>query len=167
MGHQVNYYALLGDFAQIEAKLRRIEPLVILYSRSPTAAPRVAHALDLKDESGGMWLSYYLVREVDIPAVITTHVPTQGYWGIDVFRSPVIECGGCFFDGKILRRDRMYYIDGDYDQNGIWVEKSEAFRRWAAAVFRATKKCLKKLDWRYIGPEAARWLETSGGKLVE
>ena len=166
MGHQINFYALLEDYAQIEARIRLIEPLVILYDRSPTAAPRVAPALQLKDETG-VWLFYYLVREVDLAAVITQPVRGQDYWTIEDFRSPVIKLSASFFDGKILRCGRFYYIDGDYDQNGIWVEKSEAFRRWAAAVFRATKKCLKKLDWRYIGPEAARWLETSGGKLVD
>lgn len=166
MGHQVNYYALLGDFAEIEAKIRRIEPLVILYDQSPTAAPRVAPALDFKDDSG-VWLFCYLVRELDLAAVMTKHIPNRGYWLIDDHHSPVIECRGCFFDGRILRRSRMYYIDGDYDQNGIWVEKSEGFRRWAAAVFRATKKCLRRMDGEYIGPAAARWLETSGGKLVD
>lgn len=166
MSHQFTYCALLEDFAEIESKLRAIEPFVILYSRSPTAAPRIAPALDFKDESG-TWLFCYLVREADLAAVMTRYVPTQGYWAIEDFHSPVIQCTGCFFDEKILRRGRMYYADGAYDKNGAWVQKSEAFRRWAAAVFRAAKKCLKKLDWRYIGPAAARWLETSGGKLVD
>ncbi len=166
MGHQVNYHALLEDFAEIEAKIRRIEPLVILYDQSPTAAPQVAPALDFKNESG-VWLFCYLVREVDMAAVMTKHIPTQGYWLIEDHHSPVIECSGCFFDGNVLRRGRMYYTDGDYDKSGTWAEKPEAFRKWAAAVLRVTKKYLDKLPGgAYIGPAAARWLATSGGKLV-
>lgn len=166
MGHQVNYYALAGDFAEIESRIRRIAPLVVLYSRSPTATPRVAPALDFKDEKG-MWLFCYLVREVDLPAVKTDYIHTQGYWTIEDYHSSVIQCVGCFFDGMILRSGRMYYIDGEYDANGTWVQKPESFRQWAAAVFRATKKCLRKLNGDYIGQEAAKWLETSGGKLVD
>ena len=165
MGHQVNFYALLEDYAQIEAEIRLIEPLVILYDRSPVAAPRVAPALQLKDETG-MWLFYYLVREVDLAAVITKPVGGQDYWTIEDFQSPVIKLSGSFFDGKILRRGRFYYMAGAYDTAGRWVERSEGFRKWAAAVFRATKKCLRRMDGEYIGPAAARWLETSGGKLV-
>lgn len=37
MSHQFTYSALLEDFAEIEARLRRIEPFFILCSRSPTA----------------------------------------------------------------------------------------------------------------------------------
>lgn len=166
MGHQVNYYALYEDFARIESKLRSIEPMVILHSRSPTATPRIVPALNFRDEKG-IWLFCHLVREADLHAVMTEYVSAQGYWTIDVLRSPVIECDGCFFDGKILRRGRMYYTDGDYDANRTWVEKPEGFRRWASAILRATKKCIQKLGSRYIGPEAAKWLETSGGKLVD
>jgi hypothetical protein len=165
MSHQFPYYCLLEDFVMIEAKLRSIEPFLVLYSRSPTAAPRVAPALNFKDGEKP-WLFCHLVREVDLPLVITRHVPEQGYWSLDECKSPVIECGGCFFDGKILRIDRMYYTDGDYDRAGTWVWKSEEFRKWAAAVFRVTKKCLVRKGRDYVGPAAAKWLETSGGKLV-
>lgn len=166
MSHQFTYSALLEDFAEIEARLRRIEPLFILYSRSPTAAPRMASALNFKDGEK-TWLFFYLVREVDLASVVMDYVPAQRYWTVEILPSPVIESDGCFFDGKILRRTRMYYTDGDYDKSGTWVQKSEGFRKWAAAVFRATKKCLRRIDGEYIGPAAARWLETSGGKLVD
>jgi hypothetical protein len=165
MSHQFTYYALLDDFAQIEENLRRIEPIVILYDRSPTATPRTASALNFKDGDKG-WLYFYLIREVDFGAVTTHYVPEQGYWTIECLPSPVIECDGCFFDGKILRSGRMYYTDGDYDKNGQWVWKSEGFRKWATTAFRAAKKCLRRIDRDYIGPAAGKWLETSGGKLV-
>jgi hypothetical protein len=165
MSHQFTWYALTEDFSIIQEKLRQIEPFVMFYSRSPTAAPRTASALDFKDESG-IYLYYYLARDTDASAVMTRYVAAQGCWVIDGDRSPVIECIGCFFDNKILRSGRMYYTDGDYDRAGTWVWKSEGFRKWAAAVFRVTKKCLVRKDRDYIGPAAAKWLETSGGKLV-
>ncbi len=166
MSHQFTYSALLEDFAEIEARLRRIEPFIILYSRSPTAAPRTASALNFKDGEK-MSLFFYLVRKEDLAAVVTRYVDTQDHWTVQCLPSPVIQSDGCFFDGKILRRTRMYYTDGSYDQSGTWVQKSEGFRKWAAAVFRATKKCLRRMDGEYIGPAAARWLENSGGKLVD
>ncbi len=151
MSHQFTYSALLEDFAEIEASLRRIEPFFILYDESLTATPRVASALNFKDGEK-TWLFFYLVREEDFAAVVTRYVDTQDYWTVQCLPSPVIECDGCFFDGKVLRRTRMYYTDGDYDQSGVWVQKSEGFRKWAAAVFRATKKCLRRMDGRIHRP---------------
>jgi hypothetical protein len=165
MSHQFTYYALPEDFVAIESRLGELAPFAPLYDRSPTAIPRAASSLNFRDGSE-RWLFFYLVREVDLVSVITKYVDTQRYWTIECLPSPVVQCTGCFFDGKILRSGRMYYTDGDYDRGGTWVWKSDAFRQWAATVFRATKKCLVRKGRDYIGPAAAKWLETSGGKLV-
>jgi hypothetical protein len=86
---------------------------------------------------------------------------------LDVLASPVIELSGCFFDGAILRRGRMYYVDGYYDA-GQWKVKPEAFRSWAKTILTRTRKALKKLPgFEYIGPGAEAWLASSGGKLVQ
>jgi len=93
-------------------------------------------------------------------------VPTQGYWTVDVLRSPVVQFRGCYFDGKIPRRGRVYYVDGFYAENDEWVEKPESFRAWAKAVLKAAKKGLKRQDSDYIGPEASEWLAQGDGHLA-
>ncbi len=169
MSHQVNYFLTPSDMQAVFERIKKAGPVLVLSWRSPSPSPLVVHEQDLMSET--KWFSFHLVRPDDLPLVVCRHVPTQGYWVVDEQKSSVIEFGGCYFDDKILRRDRMYYTDGDYDANGTWVEKSDEFKKWAKAVFRAAKKgmtCLKHVysGW-YIGPEAQQWVETRGIKLVQ
>ncbi len=169
MSHQVNYFLTLSDFQAVFERIKKAGPVLVLSSRSPSSSPLVVTEQDLM--GGTRSLFFKLVRPEDLPLVITEHVPTQGYWVVDEQKSPVIEFGRCYFDDKILRRNRLYYTDGDYDATGAWIEKSDEFKTWAKAVFRATKKgltCLKHVysGW-YIGSEAQQWVETRGIKLVQ
>ena len=85
---------------------------------------------------------------------------------MDVIRSPVVEFNSCYFDDTVLRRGRVYYVDGFHDDKGHWVEKSAGFRTWAKAVLNSVKKTLMKHGSDYIGLEAAAWVKSGGGKLV-
>lgn len=165
MGHQLNFHATPQDVAELEAGIRKLEPMVILHDRSPIADPRVLPSLGFR-EDGQPLLFYYLVRVTDLSRVATRHVPTQGYWTVDVLRSPVVEFSSCYFDGKVLRRGRVYYVDGFYGEDEEWVDKPESFRLWARAILKTTRKALKKHGADYIGHDALTWLQHEGGKLV-
>ena len=92
---------------------------------------------------------------------------TQGYWVVDVLRSPALELSSCFFDGKILRRGRIYYVDGFYGEEGARVEKPDTLRTWAKRARAAIRKRLAKHgDFECIGADARAWLERGGGRLV-
>lgn len=138
-------------------------PLQILHSRSPTASPRHVPSLDLVEE-GAPWLFFHLVRPDDLASVVTRHVPAQGYWTVDVLRSPVIEFSRCFFDGQILRCGRVYYTPSFFGPDDAVVLKSSAFLDWAKLLFAVVKKNLKRRDTEYIGAEAEAWI-ASGGVL--
>ncbi|MEZ4297826.1 MAG: hypothetical protein R3B70_22915 [Polyangiaceae bacterium] len=166
MGHQANFYATPTDIAELQERIAKLEPMAILHSRSPTATPRVLPSLRFEENSQA-FLHYYLVREGDFDKVVTEYVPTQGYWSIEELFSPVVELSSCFFDGNILRQGRVYYKDGFYGPDGLWVDKPEPFRTWAKAVLRHTKKLLKKHGRDYIGKDALRWVEEEGGKLCD
>ena len=165
MGHQVNFYLDPADTIALEEAIRTLGPLLVLHSRSPGPEPRVLECVSI-EESGQPWLFLHLVRPEDLQSVVTRHVPAQGYWTIDVLRSPVIELNRCFFDGKILRRGRLYYVDGFYNASDEWQEKSDSFKRWAKTVLAKVKKGLKKHEMDYIGTGAETWLASSGGRLV-
>lgn len=165
MGHQVNFYLDPNDTADIEKELRGIEPLVILHSRSTTSKPRAVGSLSF-EENNQPWLFFYLVRPTELSSVKTNHVPAQGYWTIDVIESPVVEFTRCFFDGKILRRGRVHYVDGFYRPDGSWAAKSEQFEKWAKSVLSRTKRALKKQGAHYIGPSTEKWIQSGNGKLV-
>lgn len=165
MGHQVNFFAAPADIEQLQQRIGEIQPLCILHRRSPTAQPRVLDRLRF-EEDGGTLLFYGLVRACDLSQVVTRLVPAQGYWTVDVSRSPVVELTSCYFDGKILRRGRVYHVDGCYGDDAEWVRKPEGFRTWAAAVLRETKKCLTRDGSDYIGPAAAELVARSAIELV-
>jgi hypothetical protein len=124
----------------------------------------VLPSLDL-EEAGQRWLYYYLVRRSDLVNVITEHVPAQGYWTVDVLRSPAVEFESCYFDGKLLRRGRVYYTDGYYGADKAWVAKPPDFLVWAKAVLKVTRKSLHKDGADYIGRDAKAWIEREDGKL--
>lgn len=164
MGHQVNYYLGPEDFRELEQRLRKIHPMAVIHSRSPSAVPRVVSSFEVED-GDALWLFFFLVREDDIDAVRLTEVPTQHYWSVDESRSPVIQFMRCFFDGKVLRRGRLYYNDGYWNADKVWTSKPEPFRKWARSVLAATRRMLQPMDGEYIGREARAWQESSGGKL--
>lgn len=163
MGHQLNFYALPADMANLERLLRETNDIAILHSRSETEEPRVVESLELR-VGDQYWLYFYLVRRAELADVVTRHVPAQGYWTIDDTRSPVIQLTRSFYDDVILRRGRLWYVDGYYGEDRTWVEKSEAFRTWASSVVVRARKLLIKYKTDYIGAEAKQWVE-AGGKL--
>ena len=165
MGHQINFYAAPADIAVLQERVGDVEPMLILHSRSPGAEPVVLSSLR-HTEDAKPWLFYYLVRRCDLANVTSEHVPSQGYWAIDVIRSPVVQFNSCFFDGTVLGRGRVYYVDGFYGEHDEWHEKSERFRSWGKAVLKTTQKCLKRHGADYIGPAAAEWLAQGDGRLV-
>jgi hypothetical protein len=165
MGHQVNFHATPDDIANIERTIGLLEPMDILHSRSPLAAPRIVPSVNII-ENGQRWLFFFLVRRCDLGEVLLEHVPAQGHWSIDQLRSPVVQFNSCYFDRCILRRGRMYYVDGYFGENGLWTEKPESFRLWAKALLKATKKVLKRHGNEYIGQDALTWLQREHGKLL-
>jgi hypothetical protein len=80
---------------------------------------------------------FYMVRPDDLSAINLEEVPEQRYWSIDILSSPVVELTRCYFDGKILRRGRLYYTHSFYGGDDRWVEKPEPFRSWAKRLLSA------------------------------
>lgn len=155
MGHQVEFFLGPNDLRELEARLKKVGELMILHRRSDRPAPRILESIDLR-EGGAPWLFYYLVRPDDLRAVEFREVPAQGYWAVDVLTSSVVELSRCYFDGKILRRGRLYYTDGFYAEDDRWIEKPRAFKSWANRVFAAARKTLRlsrELS-AYVGAEA-------------
>lgn len=165
MGRQVNFLALPEDIFEMGESIGQLGPIVILHSRSKTKEPRAVSTLNF-EEDGKRWLFYCIVRQSDLPDVKTVYVPEQNYWSIDILDSPVVEFNSCYFDGKILRRGRVYYVDGRYDENGQWEYKSEDFRSWASTLLKVSRKCLKRYEGIYVGRGALEWMSAANGEIV-
>lgn len=166
MSHQVNFYLTPTDVAVLEKRLQGIEPLLILLNKSENCHPFVLNSMDYVLH-GKPWLYFYLVRPEDFGAVAMRHVPAQGYWTVDVMKSPVIEFNKSFFDNKTLRRGRLYYMDSYYNSDGLLQNKSEAFRNWAKKVFAFVRKGSHKVGAEYVGKDANAWLETAAGRFEQ
>lgn len=156
MGHQLNFFLTPRDTTGLERRLREVGPLVVLHKQAQTSEPRVLSNIECV-ENGRRWLSFCLARPEDLKSVVMRHVPAHGYWALDELRSPLIEFGACYFDERILRRGRMYYIEKYYGPDNTQVKKPDAFLAWAKAIFAASRKYLKRLDADYAGDEALEW----------
>lgn len=170
MGHQVNYYMTPHDLSMLEQNLRSSIDYAVIARRNQSKVPVQMTSL-LAESNGQRLLFLYMVRPQDLNQVVSKYIDTQDYWTVQTDPSPVVEFGGCFFDGTILRRDRVYYVDRFLDTNHKWVTKSEDFRKWAKTLFSIIKKSLRPRKpgdkfTEYIGEGAAKWV-ASGGKLVE
>jgi len=166
MGKQVSFILLPRDLQRLEEELTRIGPFVVLHSRSQSKQVCRLEGLGAAQWGGENWLYVFLVRPDDIDFVVTQSVPAQGYWSIDVLRSPVIEFHGCFCgDGK-LRRGRAYFVEQYYGEGMQLVQKPEAFRVWARSVLLTIRRKLDRHGTDYIGADAKRWLSSGAGVLV-
>ena len=132
MSQQVNFDVSPTETAALEEAWRSLGSMSVLHSRSNDAGPRVLPSSDL-EEAGQRWLFFQLVRTDDLKSVVMRNVPAQGYWTVNVVKSPVVELTRCFFDGRILCRGRLYFVDGFYGADGEWVNKGEDCKKWEVA----------------------------------
>ncbi len=165
MGHQITFYLDKEDSSALEARLRRMGPLVILHRRSMTGRPRQLASTDLYEE-GQSNLFYCLVRPEDLDKVTMEYVPAQKHWMIDTLRSPIIEYDRCYTDERLIRRGRMYYTDGFYDEKEEWKEKTTDYLTWAKKILMLGKKTLVRDGHDYLGPTASD-LIAQGKKIKE
>jgi hypothetical protein len=158
MGHQIGFLLTPDDLIALEQRLREVGELAIFESTSRRAAPARVLSTAIP-EMGVTPLRIILARPRDLPAVTFNAIPARGEWSVDSLRSPVIELDRCFYDGKIMRRGRLYYVDGYSDAQHAWTEKPPAFLAWAKAIFAAARRFLKKHPelGEHAGPEVLSW----------
>jgi hypothetical protein len=166
MSHQLHFYVDPTDTKNLEALFRAEDRDVhVLHGRSNSATPRVVPSLSF-EENGVPCLQFYLVRKVDLDAVVMQHLPVEGQWAVDVPTSPVVEVTRGAFDGTVLHRGRLYFTD-THQGEGERKQKPAAFTDWANRLLRKAKKMMIRQGAEYIGPHAQSWLEQWHGRLVD
>lgn len=160
MGKQVNFYLTESDTRIVEKAIRELEPVIVLHMRSDDGRPRILDSLSFKGE-GNYWLYYDIVREPDLGSIPLSYVNGANYWKMDVLTSPIVEFSRSFYDGKLMRRGRIYFIESYFDENDALVFKNEDFLKWARKILRVVRKILFKHGTDYLGPEAKELLERS------
>jgi hypothetical protein len=167
MGRQVNFYMLPEDLTVFEEALKEQGQICFLPERLPSPKLQTLSTLAIP-EMGKTWLGVYLCRETDLSNIVVKSIPKQEYWTIDENRSPVVQFDRCYYDGRIVRRGRLYFLEGFYNEEGHWVEKSENFIRWAGGLLRWIRKHYKKdpKTGFYVGPYAWEWVSRGIGRLA-
>jgi hypothetical protein len=167
MSQQFIIYMTPRDLPATARQIFKCGPYQVLHYLSKNQEPRFVSGLEAT-ELENFRLSLYLARPEDIGLVIMEEVPAQGYWTIDVIRSPVIQFSKCFFDGEKLRAGRLYVAKGYYGESGGWVEKPAEFLYWAQAVFKSVKKGLTYDSERraYFGGDALSLVENNSVTLL-
>jgi hypothetical protein len=167
MGYQLRFYLTPADLQLLEKRLREQCPVAILDSRSEQPAPALLSTLAVA-EFGKTWLKLFLAPPDILGTLTFEHVVQQGYWTVDLLRSPAMELSRCFYDGRVLRVGRLFYHRGFYDEAGNWVEKPASFQAWAKKVLAVARKGLARdtaLD-AYVGGSAQAERQQRGLTLV-
>jgi hypothetical protein len=157
MGRQVNFYMHPDDLAEFEADLRSRWAVRFVPGKLSSAqlvfldtAKSGLHECRDRDD-----LHVYICRTEHAEFVRADHRPTLGYWAVDVYASPVLEFSRSSFDGRVLKRGRLYFIPEG---------KPREFVRWADAVIRRTRRRYVREGF-YVAPHAAKWRAECGGEF--
>lgn len=163
MGRQVNFYMLPEDLAGFELMLRTKGG--ISFVSDLFSSPSVQTITTLQGSTQG---KRYLALDIDLGSIVTRLVSKQNLWRIDDLRSPVIEFTRGYFDGNSLRRGRLYFSPGFYDDSGHWVEKHNDFVKWADGLLHWIRKNYKRDSntGYYIGPHVLKKVSSGGIRLV-
>ena len=166
MGTQIQIYLAPDDVSDFERSLKSMG-ILILKRSSPVARPVISDTAKVQTaETVGV--DGYFVKANDIERVLMRTISEQNYSIVDALQSPVIEFFGCHFDGKTLKRGRLFYDRGFYDAVGGWIDKPKEFETLAKDVFKLAKKMFhkdQKLD-AYIGPKAREWQSKFHGAFI-
>jgi hypothetical protein len=171
VGHQVNFFILPSDLAEMEAEVRKVGDVMMLRDR--TAAPEPTELTTLSIGPGDMGkvaLRVYLVRPKDRELVQTRWIEQQRHWIIDQFGSPIVEFDRPFFDGVAFRPGRAYFASGGkFGHAG----RSTEFVRWGNRILASIRKSIIRTPQissfaMYASPQALEWInqpDVSGGEL--
>jgi len=166
MGRQTNFFMLRDDLIAYEQMIRQSSEVCLLKSQSNSQDPEVITTfLDAETGTTEIWL--YLARAMDLEKVVTEAVPTQGYCRILEGTSPVVQFNSGYQKDNVLKRGRLYFQPGYYNDSDCWVEKSSDFIRWADGLLRWIRRHYRRdsKTGYYIGPAAWKWVEQEGGQL--
>jgi hypothetical protein len=166
MGKQIQIYLVPEDVTEFESALKSMAA-VILKRSSPKTQPVISETARLQTTET-VRIDGYIARICDLEHVSMRAIPEQAHWTVDALHSPVMEFFGCHFDGKTLKRGRLFYDQGFHDAAGVWIDKPKDFDAFAKNVFKLARKMfINDLNLHaYVGPKAREWQSESHGAFV-
>jgi hypothetical protein len=154
VGKQVNFFLLPGDLIGIEQAIRQTGQVMFLPGTVPEPEIAPVSTIQFREhEMGAVGLRLYITLDELASGIRFRQVPEQGYFIVEP-GSPVIELDRCYFDGKVLRRGRLYFFTGPGFQH--------RFIHWGDSVLRAVRRVLTRnpaLGSAYFGAVAEAWIQ--------
>jgi hypothetical protein len=164
MGKQINFFATDSDFMQLQQTLLAVAPYNILLPRSTESAARVVPNLQFTD-NGQQQLFFFVARSEDLSKIKFNYVVAQGYWSVNVLKSPVIELHRGLAEGRRIDRSRLYFTESYFDDSQKLTRKSDDFCKWANSIFSKSRRIMVRKEMDYICPDAARLVESNSLSL--
>ena len=170
---QINFYLFPSDLTKVDLLFEELGNVRILGLPMLTQKLRIAKKVGSADFNQKNWVSTYLVMDSQLDQVILEFVEKQNYWLIDDLRSPIIELIRPYFDVEknLLRRGRLYFKNGYWNENREWVRKNDAFLDWANLLFKRFRKVFQRSQLEgfrsdLISPDVENWVLKENGRLV-
>ncbi len=170
---QINFYLFPSDLTKVDLLFEEFGNVRILGLPMPKKKLRILKRIGVADFNEKNWVKTYLVMDSQLDQVILNDVEAQDYDLIDSLRSPVIELIRPYFDVEknILRRGRLYFKDGYWNENREWVQKNDAFLDWANLLFKRFRKVFQRAQLEgfrsdLISPDVENWVLKENGRLV-
>jgi len=134
-----NDFLEFEKFLQLEDDVRFLERRLSTPDVQTYAKP-ISHISSLEKYTPYL----FLVRVTDLEKIKVKYITAQNYWVIEEANSMGVEYIRPFFDGRTVRRGRLYCPTSFYDNNYL-VKMPEEYLRWAKRL----------IDWihRYCSKE--------------
>lgn len=165
---QINFFITPEDNKNINKFLEEMDCIImvekyIAVGKNPT--------FELPDKSEDIF-KVFLTKNEFLNDIKITESNDSKYF--DSSRSPLLEfpLGGFYpYNRKILQRARFYFELGDYDNNDIFILKSDVFINWSTNIMSNFKKrFLKKYvqgDPIYYSASAIHWIEENNAIFAD
>jgi hypothetical protein len=152
---QLNYLLAPADISCVEKIIEADGRFRFLHQ--PLFSPTVSLAQSVPPAKDGQWGDRFMVivRPGDEERIGLHFIETCRYFLPDTMNGYAVEYGRCFFDGKILGRNRMCFFSTYSDSSGNYRYKDADFIKDVRSLFRKVKRILSPIEngW-YAGNEA-------------
>jgi len=160
---QVNFYLTRDDQAELVKKLDPHGSFIYIARLSQDGSPQRVESAEIR-QMGFEHLKIYVTQSQYIDRIIFKRSANAAF--VDELRSPVVEFSRCYQDDQLIRRGRLYFVNGYFDASGL-INKDDDFLKWGNSLMRRARRMLRKdpNSFEYFGPEALR-LKEMGLKMV-
>jgi len=161
---QINFFMMPEDVAELEQYIKE-QRLVIVADTMPT--PQLLPI----DSTNGVIFTYIL-NPSKIGNVKIKYLENHQCYTIDQTFSPVIEFTKSNYNPaeNTLRRGRLYYSKGYYNEANQWIANDSETLNNAAKLFKWFKQHFKgatKDNFFVVTPRTKQWIDNNNGKLLK